>query len=156
MKRGLVAAIVSITLLALSCRQPSEPNSTTIEQAPPRPGALPPEMATLGRTPNVTTTGSPQPWKNIHAAVENIEIGDEKIATRQQLPRMNTEFRITNRGTVPHALVFRGSHDPIQAPTLAPKETVYFSVTITDQHYALSCGLPGHRERGQFETYQPQ
>lgn len=155
MRRTIVATVLFCSL-ATSCQRHAEPRSATIAPAAARPGSLPPEMATLGRTSTVTTTGSPRPWKNRHATVENIEIDDQKITTRPRIGRMNTEFRITNRGTIPHALVFRGAHDPVAVPPLAPNETVYLSLTITDPHYALSCGLPGHHEQGQFDTYQPR
>lgn len=155
MRRTFIASILVCLFMAWSCGRREAAPSTTIPPAYAQPGSLSPEMATLGRTPDVTTTGSPRPWKNIHATVENIEIDDDRIKTRHLIARMSTEFRITNRGTITHSLVFRGSHDPIDVPALGPKETVYVSITITDPHYVLSCRLPGHRERGQFDTYQP-
>lgn len=104
----------------------------------------------------MTTSGSPQPWENRHATMEHIDIRDDGISSSKLLPQVNMAFRIRNLSGSAHALVLTGAHTHREFPLLDPGKTVFIPIPLTDPHYTLTCRLPGHRERGSFDTYRPQ
>lgn len=138
-----------------SCGRPEPPAGSAIAPVAGQPSPLPADLSTVGREPRVTTAGSPAPWPNRHAEFETVTIHAARIDARHLIPRMNVPFRIINADTATHALVLSGGGRRTELPPLAPGREYVLPFRLIAPSYTWTCRLPGHLERGSFDTYVP-
>ena len=145
----------AVIVLVAACSR-DQATTTTIEPAEPRPGALPPALATVGTAPVIDTSGSPPP-ATVLAPYETVVITDDGIEMRDLIPVANTAFEIVNNSTQEHLIAIRGktgSEARLRRP-LQSNEHVYIEMITRDGPYTVRCLIPGHREATAFRTYVP-
>lgn len=149
--------VLCSAIAALACGRRAKEPPAEVRQPPPRPAPLTGAAATIGREPIIITSGSPPPQGDIHERFEEIVVGDGAIAMRKRVPRANTVFRITNRGTQAHTIMIVDGENAAQAhAAIEPSQNAIVEMNLTAARYRVFCSLPGHHERASFSTYVPR
>lgn len=145
---------LTLILLAACAREEPAARTATIAPAEARPA---PTTATdaLADERMITTAGSPAPAMRT-ATIELVRITDSRIEVRPLLPRMHTVFLIRNQSANPHALmVSAGEIATTMTQPLAAGAEVLMQIELRRGHHIVTCTIPGHSERAEFETYEP-
>lgn len=148
------ARSLSIVVLLASCGDDEARVTDTIAPAESRPAPTT-ALETLGNERLITTAGSPAPAMRT-ASIEQVRLTSGRIEVRPMLPRMHTVFRIRNESAQPHALrVSAGEIATTMTQPVAPGREVIMQIELRRGRHLVTCTIPGHSERTEFATYEP-
>ncbi|HXI13760.1 MAG TPA: hypothetical protein VNM92_14115 [Thermoanaerobaculia bacterium] len=150
------AAVIAIAVSSFACQRADNSRSTTMSPIPGTPGPPSAASQTIGRTPIVTTSGSPSPWKNDRIEFEPVVLYDHSISVRKLIPAIPTVFRVTNRGTTPHQLIIEGKRMRASLPApLQPGQTMILQTRLDEDRYTFRYAEAGNAEQVNVSTYRP-
>lgn len=151
--------LLVFALLGAACHR--EPDAAIIHVAttdttPPPPGVLTgTRYARTSRRVNPAgwEAGSPPPLPEPRRE-NDVLITGNVIEVRPMLPRKRISLRVRNMTEETHELSMRGGGDEVTL-TIGPSAILPIDTQLGEGTYELVCTLPGHFERGRFETFPP-